>query len=33
MQSHHWLLLLIVFVVGVVFARLMPQLPQAVGLP
>lgn len=33
MQIHHWVLLLIVFIAGVVFARLMPQIPQKVGLP
>lgn len=33
MQSHHWLLLLIVFLVGYVFARFFPQLGNMVGLP
>lgn len=33
MQSHHWLLLLIVFIVGYVFARFYPQIGNTVGLP
>lgn len=33
MQSHHWLLLLVVFLVGYVFARFFPQLGNKVGLP
>jgi hypothetical protein len=33
LQNHHWLLLLIVFLVGYVFARFYPQLGAKVGLP
>lgn len=33
MQSHHWLLLLVVFIVGYVFARLFPQLGDMAHLP
>lgn len=33
MQSHHWMLLLVVFLVGYVFARFFPQLGNKVGLP
>lgn len=33
MQSHHYLLLAIVFVAGYVFARFYPQLGSMVGLP
>lgn len=33
MRSHHWLLLLTVFIVGYVFARFFPQLGNMVHLP
>ena len=33
MQAHHWLLIVIVFVVGYVFARYYPSLGQKIGLP
>lgn len=33
MQSHHWMLLLIVFAVGYVFCRFFPQIGDAIGLP
>lgn len=34
MRSHHWLLLLIVFLVAIVFDRFFPQLGNMVpGLP
>lgn len=33
MHGQHWLLLLIVFLVGYVFARFYPQLGNKVGLP
>lgn len=33
MQGHHWLLLLLVFVVGYVFARFYPQIGNMAGLP
>lgn len=34
MQNHHWLLLVIVFVVAIVFDRFFPQLGNMVpGLP
>jgi hypothetical protein len=33
MQSHHWLMLLIVFLIGYAAARLYPQLGHTVGLP
>lgn len=33
MQSHHWLMLLAVFLIGYVFARFFPQLGNKVGLP
>jgi len=33
MQSHHWLMLLIVFLVGYVFARFFPQLGDMARLP
>ncbi len=33
MQTQHWLPLLVVFAVGVAFARYFPQIPQKIGLP
>lgn len=33
MQGHHWLMLLLVFAIGYVFARYFPQLGNKVGLP
>lgn len=33
MQMHHYVFLLIVFVIGGVFARYFPQLFQKVGFP
>jgi len=33
MKGTHWFLLLIVFVIGYVFARFYPQLGNKVGLP
>lgn len=33
MQGHHWLMLLVVFIVGYIFARYFPQIGQKVGLP
>lgn len=32
MQSHHWLMLVLVFVIGYVVARYFPQPGQALGL-
>lgn len=33
MNWHHWTMLLVVFVIGYVFARFYPQLGAKVGLP
>lgn len=33
MNGYHWLTILIVFVLGYVFARYFPQLGNTVGLP
>lgn len=32
MQSHHWLMLVVVLVIGYVAGRMFPQVGQAVGL-
>jgi hypothetical protein len=32
-QTHHWVLLIAVFLIGYVFARFFPQLGDLVNLP
>jgi hypothetical protein len=33
MQGHHYFLFALIFVGGVIFARMWPQIPQSLGLP
>lgn len=33
MQGHHWIMMLVVFLAGYVFARYFPQLGNMVGVP